>query len=200
MFCGDFFQLPPVIQQGKIHLHTHTTNNNINNNSTRRFCFQSDLWPQLIQESFDLKEVYRQRHDTSSSSSSIEQSIANRFISVLNAIRIGEFSHDARDFMNKCVGVTFDCNDGILPTLIFTHTKEVDTLNQTKLRELPGITQTFIAIDAGEDVYIRMLQSHCRAKACLELKVGAQVMLVKTTAALNGLVNGSRGTVIGFQS
>ena len=199
MFCGDFFQLPPVIQQGKIQAHTHTNNNN-NNNNTRRFCFQSDLWPQLIQESFDLKEVYRQRHDTSSSSSSIEQSIANRFISVLNSIRIGEFPHDARDFMNKCVGVTFDCNDGILPTLIFTHTKEVDTLNQSKLRELPGITQTFIAIDAGEDVYIRMLQSHCRAKACLELKVGAQVMLVKTTAALNGLVNGSRGTVIGFQS
>lgn len=197
MLCGDFFQLPPVIQ-GKIPaLLTTTTSTNTN---TRRFCFQSDLWPQLIQDSFDLKEVHRQRHDTSSSFSSIEQSTANRFISVLNAIRVGDFPHDAKDFMNKCVGVTFDCKDGILPTLIFTHTKEVDSLNQTKLRELSGPTQTFIAIDTGEEIYMRMLQSHCRAKACLELKVGAQVMLVKSTAALHGLVNGSRGTVIGFQS
>jgi len=130
----------------------------------------------------------------------MDQGAAIRFIGILNSIRVGEFPDEAREFMNKCVGAKFDCKDGILPTLIFTHTKEVDSLNQAKLHELPGLAQTFAAIDAGEDVYIRMLQSHCRAKAYLDLKVGAQVMLVKTTATLNGLVNGSRGTVIGFQS
>jgi len=43
-----------------------------------------------------------------------------------------------------------------------------------------------------------MIQSHCPAKQKLELKVGAQVILVKTTAALEGLVNGARGIITSF--
>ena len=76
--------------------------------------------------------------------------------------------------------------------------RDVDRLNNQKLAELPGTAKVFIAIDSGEDVYVRMLQSHCPARQRLELKLGSQVILVKSTAALEGLVNGARGMITNF--
>jgi ATP-dependent DNA helicase PIF1 len=56
----------------------------------------------------------------------------------------------------------------------------------------------FTASDSGDEVFLRMLQSHCPARQRLELRAGAQVILVKTTAATEGLVNGARGIITGF--
>ena len=43
-----------------------------------------------------------------------------------------------------------------------------------------------------------MLQNHCPAKNLLKLKIGAQVILVKTIGAIDGLMNGSRGIIVKF--
>jgi hypothetical protein len=43
-----------------------------------------------------------------------------------------------------------------------------------------------------------MLQKYCPAKERLTLKVGAQVILVKTIDPSIGLVNGAKGVVIDF--
>jgi ATP-dependent DNA helicase PIF1 len=73
-----------------------------------RFCFQSPLWDALIQDSFDLQEVYRQSGD-------------DDFITVLNSVRAGVFTEQCRQVLGACVGRVLDCGDGILPTQIFTH-------------------------------------------------------------------------------
>lgn len=57
---------------------------------------------------------------------------------------------------------------------------------------------SFIAQDSGEEVYKNALQRHCPVREKIELKVGAQVMLSKTTEAFHGLVNGARGVVVRF--
>lgn len=104
IFCGDFFQLPPVSKTGHIA-------GSMGSNPTpggARFCFQSPLWGALIQESFDLQQVYRQRGDTA-------------FIDVLNSIRGGEFTPQCRALLGECVNRRLDCSDGFLPTQIFTH-------------------------------------------------------------------------------
>lgn len=101
VFCGDFFQLPPVSKTPHIA-------GTFEGPSGARFCFQSPLWGALIQESFDLQQVYRQRGDTA-------------FIDVLNSIRGGEYTTQCRAVLGACVNRRLDCSDGILPTQIFTH-------------------------------------------------------------------------------
>ena len=124
VFCGDFFQLPPVSKSPHIGAALGSSaavggNSSYSkvgagpdlqngSGSGLRFCFQSDLWPRLVQESFDLQQVYRQSGDTA-------------FIDALNCIRGGEFSEQCRSVLGGCVGRKLDCSDGILPTQIFTH-------------------------------------------------------------------------------
>jgi hypothetical protein len=59
-------------------------------------------------------------------------------------------------------------------------------------------THTYTAIDDGRPAFLQTLKQHCPAKHTLRLCVGAQVMLVKTISASEGLVNGSRGVVTRF--
>jgi ATP-dependent DNA helicase PIF1 len=56
----------------------------------------------------------------------------------------------------------------------------------------------FTAKDSGEDMHVEALNRHCPAKNKIILKIGAQVILVKTTEAQHGLVNGARGIIVRF--
>lgn len=105
VFCGDFFQLPPVASTitpigGGVGSKAAS--------SSRRFCFQSPIWSSLIEASFDLTVVYRQGDD-------------HDFIAALNAVRRGELPPCCLDAFQPCVGRKLGCEDGILPTQIFTH-------------------------------------------------------------------------------
>lgn len=100
VFCGDFFQLPPVSKAPHMGSSGST--------GSPRFCFQSRLWGQLIHESFDLQQVYRQSGDSD-------------FIDALNSIRSGDYTAQCAEVLGPCVGRILDCSDGILPTQIFTH-------------------------------------------------------------------------------
>ncbi|RYG50316.1 hypothetical protein EON66_11970, partial [archaeon] len=54
------------------------------------------------------------------------------------------------------------------------------------------------ALDVGEEPHLSALQKNCPAPAFLELRVNAQVMLLKNLETGSGLVNGTRGIVTGF--
>lgn len=56
----------------------------------------------------------------------------------------------------------------------------------------------YVAVDSGEEAYVRSFQSICPVKKQLSVKIGAQVILVKTIDTLQGLVNGARGVVMRF--
>lgn len=96
------------------------------------------------------------------------------------------------------MGRKLDCSDGILPTRIFTHRKDVDDLNTKELAALPGESMNFKSTDTGEPQFLRMLQSHCPAKPVLTLKIGAQVILVKSIDPQDNLVNGAKGVLLRF--
>lgn len=215
IFCGDFFQLPPVVKSSsfmsnetkkiensmfgtqqnntqltQLELITSTQNknlgidNNNNNNNSKRFCFQSDVWKALIKKSFVLDKVFRQKH--------------MKFVQLLDSIRKGNYSTDVENEFRECVGRRLDCNDGILPTHIYTHRNDVDKLNSKELNALQGTVQEYKSIDSGETAFIKMLQANCPAKQILKLKLGAQVILVKTIDIQQGLVNGARGVIVSY--
>lgn len=74
----------------------------------------------------------------------------------------------------------------------------MDNSNQRRLRELPGEIHRYEALDSGDPAIREKLLSNMMAPKTLELKKGAQVMLIKNMDET--LVNGSLGTVIGFST
>jgi ATP-dependent DNA helicase PIF1 len=74
----------------------------------------------------------------------------------------------------------------------------VDRVNAARLDSLPGPAVTFAADDSGAEAFLSVLQAGCPARASVALKVGAQVVLLKSLAPALGLVNGARGVVTGF--
>ena len=94
--------------------------------SPHLFCFESPKWSEIFRssESFILTQIFRQTDPA--------------FASILNSIRLGDFPDTALREFQACVGRTFACVDGILPTRIFTHRKEVDDLNRCELESLRG--------------------------------------------------------------
>lgn len=80
----------------------------------------------------------------------------------------------------------------------FPTRNEVESSNERRLRALPGASFRYNSLDTGDpNVREKLLQNMMAPKA-LELKKGAQVMLIKNMD--DTLVNGSLGTVTGFMS
>ena len=71
------------------------------------------------------------------------------------------------------------------------------SMSSQKFELPPGARRTFEATDS--DLYsTKILDQMTPVPSSLELKVGAQVMLMKNLNVADGMVNGARGVVKGF--
>lgn len=172
VLTGDFFQLPPVDRDGG-------------------FVFQAQSWPSCIAgNAVLLKKVYRQRDPV--------------FRRILQHVRMGKCTREDEEMLKSRVGAEFP-DDGIAPTELYSINAVVEIVNAQKLEKLPGTPVQYVATDSRsmgcnmklEDITKRF-DTDTRVPRKLCLKVGAQVMLIKNIDS--GLVNGSRGVVVGFQN
>ncbi|GAB1294364.1 ATP-dependent DNA helicase PIF1 [Apodemus speciosus] len=171
IICGDFLQLPPVTKGSQ----------------QPRFCFQAKSWRRCVPVTLELTEVWRQADQT--------------FISLLQAVRLGS-PHRCSDDVTRQLRATAAHKvgrDGIVATRLCTHQDDVALTNKKRLRELPGDVHSFEAIDSDPELS-QTLDAQCPVSRVLQLKLGAQVMLVKNLAVSRGLVNGARGVIVGFES
>lgn len=169
IFCGDFFQLPPV--------------NKDPNNSTK-FAFESNVWKEGIDVTIMLTKVFRQQGDS-------------KFIEMLNKMRLGQIDAETeREFKKLSRPLP---QDEIIPAELYSTRNEVERANYQRLNRLPGKAHVFHAIDGGvledREMKEKLLQNFLAPKE-LQLKIGAQVMMIKNIDAT--LVNGSLGKVIDF--
>ena len=129
------------------------------------------------------------------------------FTALLNEVRIGACSAATTAALARChVSAKPLPSDGIAPTRLYCTNKDVDSENAAHLGALPGAAQVFAAgmawkrppsgASAGADFAAGMEK---KAAQELRLKVGAQVLLTRNWPE-KGLVNGSRGVVVGFGS
>lgn len=176
--CGDFYQLPPVVKK------TKPDGTDLNDPQEAFFAFESEAWNEVIQRTYMLKEIFRQKGD-------------QRFIYMLNEMRDGVVSDQSvAEFqrLNRPV----KCPAGINPAELFATRLEVDRANNTRLNKLPGDAQVYNALDSG-DLPIPQRQvvlQNFLAPQKLYLKKDAQVMCIKNFDET--LVNGSLGTVVDF--
>lgn len=176
ILCGDFFQLPPVVK---------AENRNIfeaKKQPLNRFCFQSSAWQSCVQVSHELKQIYRQKDP--------------KFVDILNSIRIGRVTPEMSTCLLATARQKIESN-GILATQLCSHTKDADSINQSKLENLTSPEKIFESTDS--DPYLtKTLDSQLPVPHKLVLKVGAQVMLLKNINLSTGLVNGARGVVLRY--
>lgn len=175
--CGDFFQLPPVELKKD------------------GFAFEAKCWSEVIQCSVLLRQVFRQQGDTT-------------LMDILDEARIGELSVQSAEVLRRHStlpaaafnrGTVGDETQKIIPTLLECRNKEVDKANEREMAKLPGEIHSFHSRDrAMSDAHKAQLK-HCQAPQQLDLKVGAQVILLKNIDLERGLANGSRGVVVRFQ-
>ncbi|OQR75204.1 ATP-dependent DNA helicase PIF1-like [Tropilaelaps mercedesae] len=148
----------------------------------KKFVFQTKCWDEVIGRIYELKEVHRQKD--------------HQFVSILQEIRWGRCSDTSSKVLTDTVLNTVD-GDGILATKLSTHNIDVDAVNQEFFRRLSGEVKIFKATDSVEGMKV-FLDNHLPVQSVIRLKVGTQVMLVKNTKVAQGLANGSRGVVVGF--
>ena len=116
---------------------------------------------------------------------------------MLNSLRMGVASQTAVATFNA-LRRPLPAMDGIIPTELFPLRNEVNRANRTKLDALNTALQVYTSKDTGKasDERKATILKNMVAQGTLEIKVDAQVMLIKNVD--ENLVNGSIGRVLGF--
>lgn len=181
LLVGDFYQLPPVNK----------------NEGGVKFAFESDAWKEVITSSIELTVIQRQKDEA--------------FQQVLKEARVGALSKESCEILKGCQGRDWKENK-IRPTLLFPRRAEVDMINDSNLRALTGRRYTYkarLAYDGkipegfsesseGFQKALQLFDSDAAYSKELELMLNAQVMLIANIDPDSGLVNGSRGIIVGF--
>lgn len=183
VLLGDFYQLPPV---GKTV-------------QEQKFCFESPVWINVIEKTVILREIMRQKDPV--------------FQKILQEIRIGEPSMETIEILMSRVGIEPDISSGIVPTLLSSKKSDVEKMNKREFRKLAGldiiqydtiyeiIGERKKAIKEDEmKIWIDIIDKDNNYEKSIQITENAQVMLLKNIDQENGLVNGSRGIVIGFEN
>ncbi|NXF43138.1 PIF1 helicase, partial [Oceanites oceanicus] len=153
-------------------------------NEETKFCFQAKSWRRCIHINMELTEVRRQTDKT--------------FVSLLSAVRLGRCTEEVTRLLMQTAANRSE-RDGILATRLCTHKDDVEITNERCLQQLSGEVHTFEALDS-DPMLVKLIDSQCPVGGRVEIKLGAQVMLAKNLDVSQGLVNGARGVVVGFES
>ena len=179
---GDFHQLPPVAP-GPV-----------------MFAFEADAWKSGQIETIQLTQCFRQKDAV--------------FVNLLNRMRTQTLTREDIVLLHNHVvhPPSMAKWGGIQPTELFCHRVNADEINMQRLRRLDSESHLFDAEYSyasesdGMPVPLALLQGvsrthgECacepfmkgRMKKQLELRVGAQVILIHNIDSYNGLVNGSK--------
>jgi ATP-dependent DNA helicase PIF1 len=168
VFTGDFYQLLPVQRDKKT-----------------KCLFEDTLFDQTIDEVVHLTKVFRQRESS--------------FVDMLHRIRVGDVDAEMVKAITATKKHTLTNDMGIEPTTLFCRNVDVDAMNRTALKKL---TTPLVELSCKDyfqnDDYRKLYEKSFTLQKSLELKMGAQVMLMVNLDVGQGLVNGSRGVVIGM--
>jgi ATP-dependent DNA helicase PIF1 len=213
VFVGDFFQLPPVRKYGAARFGQDP--NDV------EYCFDMPEWPEFFDHITVLKRVFRQsdtrfaglldrarhgnvtQHDIATLQGRLHAPLAgipagmeptwlvSRIAQAqeINAERLAHIDAPSRSYTNS-YGFKFQAEIDAV--------RKGKPLPQQSIRDLEANLTPF---DERRHGNIRKsLARSCPAEETVELKSGAQVLLLANIDLENGLANGTSGVIIGFTS
>lgn len=154
-------------------------------NIQAKFAFQANSWSTCVPEVIQLITIYRQ--------------VDADMVTALNNLRRGFVDEETKRILLPCINRELGVLEGVIPTQLYCTRNDVQRENESSLAALPGDKKTYQMNTSGEPALVAQLLKHCAAPQKLDLKVGAQVVLVKNLDPEKGLVNGSRGVVAEFR-
>lgn len=149
VFCGDFFQLPPVGRQTE--------------ENKDKFAFMSMAWLEAAPIVCYIDEQHRQSD--------------NSLNKILNDIRSGQTSQSTLDTLTFALKNNAPKTDFI--TRLYTHNIDVDRINTERLTQLFTKSKVFQAELKGNEKLRDMLAKSVLTDVLLELKIGTKVMFIK---------------------
>lgn len=169
VLSGDFFQLPPVVRGGE----------------DNQFIYIAPAWSSADIRVCYLEEQFRHNDDLLSS--------------ILNEMRSGEVSDESRTLLGEQSKSKYnDFDEGIVPTRLYTHNRDVDAVNDVELAKLSGEEYKYEMESRGKVNVVASIVKGLLAPETLTLKKDAVVMFVKNNFEA-GYVNGTLGVVIDFK-
>ncbi len=168
LFIGDLFQLPPVARAKDREILSKL-------GYESEYFFDSFVFknPSFKIKFIEFTKIYRQQDQ--------------KFIEILNKIRVNDIDAEDIEFINQRYNITPDPNKFYV--YMATTNKIVDQINKKALNDLPGPKHEFHAQITGDfDI------NDAPTNAILELKEGAQIMLINNERNLKW-VNGTLGIV-----
>jgi ATP-dependent DNA helicase PIF1 len=152
ILCGDFFQLPPVTQEGK--------------QVPKKFAYESAAWETGKFQVCYLQEQHRHGDDP--------------LLNILNDIRNGMAGEHTKIPLRT--RYKRDPDAGGQPTRLYARNINVDAINDAQLEKLSGKARVFTMESTGFGALVESLKKSCLAPEELRLKAGAEVMFVKNAA------------------
>ena len=195
VFCGDFYQLPPV-------------GNNNDDPDHSKFCFESDDWNTVFLKSsqVQLVKVFRQKD--------------SQYISMLNKIRRGKITHTTDALLKTLVNKPINTSLITKPTRLFPVRKTADMINNKCLSNLDTESKTYSVsllhhLDMSKsdkiarsnftieqiNLELEYLSKNILCDQTFTIKIGAQVMSIiniKNDDNVLIVFNGSQGIVTNF--
>jgi|SaaInlV_165m_DNA_1040744.scaffolds.fasta_scaffold02281_6 ATP-dependent DNA helicase PIF1 len=182
ILSGDFCQLPAV--------------------KSTKFCFESPLWKELLDETIYLKENMRQSN--------------TEFQDCLSEIRMGKCSKATRKILKSRLGAELKNDSGIMPTILYARKEMVSSINRSNLSVLLSsdierhIYDYKLSVKQKDETkklnekiveYLKLkVIKDVNAENTLTLAIGCQVMLTTNINIEYGLINGSRGIITSFDN
>ena len=174
ILCGDLFQLPPVIKEDAQSLGMFERKEN------DFFVFRSRAWQEMNPAVCYLETQYRQNDE--------------RLIEILNAIRSNSVDESIQNTLQELVNTP---NKEASHIDLYTHNRDVDTINIQKLALLKTSGKRYRMKAQGKEGLSEHLKRNCLAPEVLTVREGARVVFVKNDPEQK-YVNGTLGVVKGF--
>ncbi len=179
VLVGDFFQLPPIVKRQEAEAGQMA----FAEEASPIFAYDSPAWARADLTVCYLEEQHRQDDP--------------EFLGILSAIRQNTF--DETHLAHIAKRMTSLATAPKNAPKLFTHNADVDRINAEMLKRLPGAENSFLMTSQGSAKLAATLIKNCLSPETLLLKINAAVMFTKNNQK-EGYVNGTLGTVVGFNS
>jgi len=150
----------------------------VSKDAQHTFVFETPSWNKMNFKVVQLGTIMRQQD--------------NEFGRVLSSIRLGKSSSQIEEFISS-LSRDVPYNDGIDAVRLFSLKKLVEEYNTAKLDQITKKIYSYRSRDTGDIGTLRQ----CPAQNTLNLKEGAQVMIIRNLST--NIVNGSLGRIVGFK-